>query len=57
MVLKDSFPDSQRTKYLSLTKFNSLVLFREIISDYSVSYAKRINALPKAKSRVLYCLQ
>jgi hypothetical protein len=49
MVLKDSVPDSQRTKYRSLTKFNSLVLFRKIIADYSVNYEKRINKLPIGK--------
>jgi len=58
MILKYSVPDSQRTQYLSLTKFNWLVLFREIIPDYSVNYTNPFNTLSigKIQSHLLFKL-
>jgi hypothetical protein len=49
MILKDLVPDSQRTQYLSLTKFHWLVLIREIIPNYPANYTKRFMTLSIAK--------
>jgi hypothetical protein len=45
MIFKNSTSTSQKTRYISITKTNQLMLFREKIYFYSNDHTEHINAL------------
>jgi hypothetical protein len=54
-VYKNSVRTSQETHYVSTTKPNRLMLFRERVAVYYESHTKHINILRGAECRVFLC--